>query len=275
MKSRGFYTNGRIDESDYKIDSVPLIINCAGVEYTNEPFNSYKIRKDYQLIYVTHDFLPVTVSNTRQMLTAGSFIVLEPDMFYGYTSESKPTYYWLHFSGYDAEKILRRLNIPTNKAIKIGIEEEITSCFTRVFTEFMISDRYFQMTTSSLLSEILAYISRKSNTDTKFPLASINYIHNHYDKNITLEELAALENVSISHFRKLFKKSVDISPQEYIIQQRINMACKLLAQSSMSNEEVSNKVGYNDPFYFSRIFKKKTGMSPKQYHKLHNIKAKN
>lgn len=270
MRSCGYYTKDRQNESNFRINTVPLAVNCAGVEYTNEPFNSYKIRNDYQLIYVTHDMLPVTVNNATHKLTAGSFIILEPDIYYGYFSETHPTYYWIHFSGSDVEKILKNLILPTNTAIKIGVDEEIISCYTRIFTEFMISDRHFETTTSSILSELFVYLSRKSNSDTKFPLASMNYINTNYNKNITLEELAELENLSISRYRTIFKNSIGMSPQEYLIQQRINVACQRLSQTNLPVEEISNYVGYSDPFYFSRIFKKKTGMSPMQYHKLHN-----
>ena len=59
-----------------------------------------------------------------------------------------------------------------------------------------------------------------------------------------------------------------ISPQKYLINFRLNQACKLMKNTELSIAEISRSVGYQDPLYFSKLFKKEKGLSPSKYRKL-------
>ena len=76
-----------------------------------------------------------------------------------------------------------------------------------------------------------------------------------------------MEHMSGTAFRAAFKKHTGVSPGEYIIAQRISVACRLLAQTDMSVSAIAADIGYGDQYYFSRIFKKKMGMAPLKYRK--------
>ena len=99
------------------------------------------------------------------------------------------------------------------------------------------------------------------------PLLAIEYIHSHFKEVVDVDQLARLEHMSCTAFRIAFKKHTGISPNEYIIAQRISVACRLLAQTELSVKEIAGEVGYADQYYFSRIFKKKVGMTPLKYRK--------
>ena len=71
--------------------------------------------------------------------------------------------------------------------------------------------------------------------------------------------------MSCTSFRSAFKKHTGVSPNEYIITQRISAACQLLVQTDKSISEIAAEVGYGDQYYFSRIFKKKMGVPPLGY----------
>ncbi len=75
--------------------------------------------------------------------------------------------------------------------------------------------------------------------------------------------------LSESYFYLLFKRSIGLSPVEYRNRIRVNTACSLLEGTSMSIDEISASVGFDTPFYFSRIFKKIMGHSPRQYRQEH------
>ncbi|CQR45944.1 HTH-type transcriptional activator Btr [Paraliobacillus sp. PM-2] len=91
------------------------------------------------------------------------------------------------------------------------------------------------------------------------------YIHDHFDQPINLEELAQLNDLSTTYFSNLFKESTGYTLIDYITNVRLNKAKQLLQKNKYSLKEISYMIGYNDPNYFSRVFKKYYGVSPKQY----------
>jgi len=90
------------------------------------------------------------------------------------------------------------------------------------------------------------------------------------DPELTMQGLPALCNISDAYLRRIFKRRYGVSPAGYVIKERVRIACLMLVENDMmSVAEVSFSVGYKDPLYFSRIFKKQTGVSPTEYRKLH------
>ena len=92
-----------------------------------------------------------------------------------------------------------------------------------------------------------------------------DYIITHYEEPITVEGLAAYASVSHSSLYRRFVKRFQMSPKRFLLEYRIERACALLATTSCSIQEISNSVGFEDPFYFSRAFKEIKGVSPRQY----------
>ena len=97
------------------------------------------------------------------------------------------------------------------------------------------------------------------------PLEAITYIHQNFKSRIDVEQLAEMEHMSGTVFREVFHRHTGVSPNEYIIRQRMSAACRMLLQTGENVGAVAAAVGYQDPFYFSRIFKKKVGMTPGEY----------
>ncbi|RKD33179.1 response regulator transcription factor [Thermohalobacter berrensis] len=106
--------------------------------------------------------------------------------------------------------------------------------------------------------------SRKQELDGLISKA-IKYIENNYDKNISLDDVAKEINMSYHYFSKFFKDSIGKNFVDYLTELRIEKSKEMLRSSSMSIKEISYKVGYSDPNYFSKIFKKATGMRPTDY----------
>ena len=87
----------------------------------------------------------------------------------------------------------------------------------------------------------------------------------HLDQPLQVAKLAALENVSASHYFALFKSRTGRSPIDYFIHLRMRRACELLRETSLSIKEIAAELGYDDPFYFSRIFKSVNHVAPREY----------
>ena len=91
---------------------------------------------------------------------------------------------------------------------------------------------------------------------------TIDYMVTHYKQRLTLRQLAHIAGLSSSHYSRLFKKYTGYSPIDYVTHLRMDRAKELLMLSDYKLRAVARSVGYQDEFYFSRIFKKVVGMSP-------------
>jgi AraC-like DNA-binding protein len=94
---------------------------------------------------------------------------------------------------------------------------------------------------------------------------SIHYMMEHLNQPLQVAKLAETAHTSPSHFFVLFKRWVGLSPIDYFIRLRMRRACRLLAATSLSVKEVAAALGYDDPFYFSRVFKSVNGTPPTDY----------
>lgn len=96
-------------------------------------------------------------------------------------------------------------------------------------------------------------------------LPVVDYINTNIGKAMTLEELAAVLNYNKRYFGIRFKEAFKVAPMQYVINKKITIACRLLVGGDLSVREIAFGLGFENEFYFSRIFKLKTGRSPTQY----------
>lgn len=94
---------------------------------------------------------------------------------------------------------------------------------------------------------------------------SIAYMEEHLNQPLQVATLAALANVSSSHFFALFKQRTGCPPMDYFTRLRMRQACRLLDTTTASVKEVAAAMGYDDPFYFSRVFKSLLAVAPLHY----------
>jgi AraC-like DNA-binding protein len=99
---------------------------------------------------------------------------------------------------------------------------------------------------------------------------SISYMLHHLDEPLQVATLAAHANISPSHFFVLFKRWAGCPPIDYFIRLRMLHACQLLDASALCVKEVAAALGYEDPFYFSRVFKSVNRVAPSEYRQLKN-----
>jgi transcriptional regulator GlxA family with amidase domain len=88
---------------------------------------------------------------------------------------------------------------------------------------------------------------------------------NYKDPNLSLNELASQVNVSPNHLCKVFSKKLNISPMQYVMKVRISKAEKYLRTTDKQIKEIADLTGFNYSYYFSRTFKKITGLTPLEY----------
>lgn len=116
-----------------------------------------------------------------------------------------------------------------------------------------------------LLDFIQKTLSSSERKYSQYIQDAINYIQNHLSENITLKSIALYAHVNDSYLSRTFKKECGYSITEYITTLRIEKAKELLTNSNVLTYEVSEQIGISDPSYFSLLFKKHTGLTPKEY----------
>lgn len=99
----------------------------------------------------------------------------------------------------------------------------------------------------------------------------LKYVNNNFCSDISIQSISKDLNVNASYISQLFKKEVGITFTEYLSNLRIDRACNMLKTTDLSISEIAEKTGYNDFFYFSRIFKKIKGMPPSKYRNLKDV----
>lgn len=99
---------------------------------------------------------------------------------------------------------------------------------------------------------------------------AMRYFQEHYNEAIVIEDYAQTRGMSVSWFLRNFKHTTNTSPMQYIVNLRITNAVSLLEGTDYNVTEIGAIVGYDNPLYFSRIFKKQKGVSPSDYRKIIN-----
>lgn len=97
---------------------------------------------------------------------------------------------------------------------------------------------------------------------------AITHMLQHADEPLRVSTLSAIAGISGSHFFALFKSVTGLTPIGYFNRLRMQRACALLHDPGLSIKEIASRLGYDDPFYFSRVFKLVTGMAPRNYSRM-------
>lgn len=116
-------------------------------------------------------------------------------------------------------------------------------------------------------TEALAFNGAESVPDCPRIGRTIGYMTQHLNQPLQASDLAAVANISLSHYFVLFKRAAGCGPISFFIRLRMRRARQLLETTSMNIKEIAGELGYEDPFYFSRLFKSVNGVAPSDYRK--------
>lgn len=156
------------------------------------------------------------------------------------------------------------------KGMHIEDQEVISSLFEKIEYFNGSEELYSDELTLNLLEQILIRCKMnqpfliKNRVDPRITEV-INYISNHLNEEFSNDQLAELVFLSPSRLGHLFRYEVGLTITQWRDDQRISRAKQLLVTSNYSINHISRLIGYSDPLYFSRVFKKKAGLSPKLY----------
>ncbi len=245
-------------------------------------------RSDFQLLYIASGKAHFFFNEKELVLSEGSFVLYRPGQpqKYTYYASENPEIFWVHFSGNEAGEILDRYGLSNQTILNIKPSADLKNLFFLLIHESQLLEPNFNRLAPLLLRSIFLFAAKGSvlnpTDDESQPILSemdnnphrevtraVQYFNTHYMDDINVEQYARDNHMSPCWFIRSFKKHIGITPRQHIISARVNHAQSLLENTGHSVSEISTIVGYDDPRYFCRIFKKQTGISPLEYRKSH------
>ena len=220
------------------------------------------------------------VDNQRHEVHENQYFILPPDKPHAYGADKQHpwTIYWIHFTGQHAAIYSQGATSPgqISPAVNSRIMER-NSIFEEIYATLRQStDQESLRYASSLLHYYLAtmrYLNqyRQATPNTSSISQSvIHYLREHIEKKVTLAQIAQYMGYSPSHLSMVFHRETGHSPLHYLTHMRMDRACQWLVTTSMKVNQICHKVGFDDPYYFSRQFRACKGCSPLAYRRRHS-----
>jgi AraC-like DNA-binding protein len=236
-----------------------------------------RILQEYQINYITEGSGIFETATDQFVVEPGSVLILRPGMWHRYQPD--PTTGWnehyVGFKGDFCDNIFHEGFFQLKRPVLyVGFREPLLKLFLEII-QLVKEEKtgHQQMGAANvvlLLSSILS-VTRNHEFAGKSIEHTIRkaclFFRENLDTNVNIEELAGKLNVGYSYFRQMFRKYTGISPTQYHLSLRIQKAKDLLVSTEKSFKEIAIDLGFESYFYFSRIFKDKTGKSPMEFRK--------
>lgn len=246
------------------------------------------------LVYVIGGNAVFHIQDSDYLVREGDLFLIQQDTYYSVETTTFCEFYYFHFKGcfhtYSTlpSSLINQWGSGYPAEFNEIVRDPEASCFLTTLMHFqdyrdqlmpicakmhhylhiiMPEAEYeFQLIFSQFLLELSKCLRKETGSVSSTLLNKIiYYIHENLSKPLSLNDLAEHFNISKSYLVKLFRQSLNTSVTVYINRTKMDHAAQLLRTSMMNVSEISAFLGYHDPAYFSRVFKKYFGQSPSKY----------
>jgi len=236
------------------------------------------VRDYFTLCYVTEGEGYLSLNGEEHHLVSGMCFLVPPKVLLTYRPDPAHPwdYYFVAFNGQKIDEYLSRIGL--NKQVPIldskGAESVLEECFQFILDAenypkskdlHAISGFYALLSVMCELNEGPQVQKEKCNKQWQYVREAIDFIEKNYTEPITVEEVSRYVGINRKYLTKLFNDLVSDSPKSYLMHYRMEKACELLKETTLSIKEISHSVGYQDALVFSKVFKKMVGTCPREY----------
>lgn len=193
---------------------------------------------------------------------------------YGSIDSDPWSIYWLHLKGEDVLPLFAAYHL---QAGSVQVPLRWAASFIEAFDACyrLISERSYSPSTHIHVAQTIRHQisslgmtiggNRQERRRSRFIDEAIHFMADHLEQSITLDQLARHVGLSRQHLIEVFREATGFPPIDYFLRMRIQRAGQLLDLTDLTVKQVGSALGFHDPYYFSRLFKKITGLSPTQY----------
>ena len=284
-----YYQYLPLSDEDEKWGLSVLNTGCTSIQanqhypYEGHPAHHYftwndgRILNEYQLIYIARgEGIFESSGFSKKKVSEGSVIILFPGEWHRFKPKASTGWdeYWVGFRGDVIDNLIKKQFFhPEEPVLNVGLKEEILILFTDIIEHTKSEKTGYQPLISGavlyLLGSIHSFVKQKKFENENTVEITVNkarfLLRTKIDEDVTMSLIAEQLQVSYAWFRKMFKLYTGIAPQQYLIQLKIEKAKMLLRNPFKSVKEVAYDLNFDSPFYFSKLFKEKVGLSPDQY----------
>lgn len=271
-----FQLTGYLSEPSEEIvssDEDFLVTGCGHYKLLQQP--SYHTvrpegRADYQLLYVIGGVGEFFLETGLFKAGEGEGVLYRPGVAqdYNYHLSDGTDIYWMHFTGRRVEEILKSAGM-AGETFHVRPRAVYPELFDSIIRELQLKRPGFSAICAGKGMELLSRIGRCSREEAGGPESRVEeilaYFHENFQKEIEVRQCARQFSISESWLIRCFRERTGMTPQRYLTGIRLNQAKELLASSSLNIGEIAGVVGYENALYFSRIFRKYVGASPREF----------
>lgn len=229
---------------------------------------------NYQLLYIADGKARFLINEKMHILEKGNCVLYHPadPQFYYYYLEDHPDIYWVHFSCNENNEFLHKMGWGKENIYNVGVRNSYAQLFDSMIQELQIKQPYAEEELQLMMQQLLLKMGRNQirqktifENYNKEVEDAIREFHLAPEQDFTIKQFTKDRGLNYYRFIDTFTHYVGVSPRQYIINIRMTIAKDLMINSLFSVAEVAQLTGYENPLYFSRLFKKTWGMSPTDY----------
>lgn len=255
---------------------VDLHVIQFGHEFCN-PSHTFgpTLTHNYLLHYVVSGkgvFFPSN-HETGVQLTAGQVFLMPPNAVCSYAADKEDPwrYYWIEFNGLQAKSAIKRAGFTPHQLVYSARDNSPHNQILNIFSDiikstsedvFFVTGKLYQLLHEIIQSSKFKIDNKKNDITNLYLRVALDFIKENYQYNISIEDIANHCNLNRNYFTRLFKDELEITPSQFLIRYRLNIAADLLKNSDWSISDISNHIGYANQFNFSSAFKKHYQVSP-------------